>query len=578
LSRLSPALALLLVLRFLSPAAPAARTAPPSPSDISFKDVTKRAGLKFHYETDLRRGRMIATMGGGVAMGDFDGDGFLDLFFTGSVANGKKPESGPCGVLYRNRGDGTFEDVTARSGVHACGWTMGASFVDVDSNGRLDLIVTGLGRTLLFSNQGDGTFREVAEERGLVAPRYAIGLGAGDLSGHGRVDLYVVNYLDTTYEKELSFPQFQVRLPEDYKGQEASLFAQDEKGLFHERAAAAGVTNAGGKGLAALVFDYDGDGKSDLYVTNDRTPNVLYKGRGDGTFEDVTIQTGAGARDFPAPRAGMGIAMGDVDGDGRPDLLVTNFAGETNTLYRNVEGELFDDATESAGLAAGSLPYVQWGTDFADLDDDGWPDLVAVSGHLVPRILSRLANLFRKGGMGAYAFGNRSYRQPPTVFWNGGAGDGRFRDVTNTTGDLAALRLSARGLAVGDVDGDGRVDLAIAAVSGGIRLLQNTTRTTTHALEILPVAGPGHRTALGTKVAVTCKGRRQVQEFVLRPSYASGSWVPLHFGLGAQHHADRVEVTPPGGTHPTKTFQNVATDRLYRLVGGELVRVRDLRR
>jgi hypothetical protein len=506
-------------------------------------------------------------MGGGVAMGDFDGDGFLDLFFTGSVANGNKPEAGPCGVLYRNRGDGTFEDVTARSGIRSCGWTMGASWVDVDGSGRPDLVVTGVGRTTLFKNLGDGTFCEEAAARGVVAPGYAVGLAAGDVNGDGRVDLYVVGYLDTDARKERSFSPYAMRLPEDYDGQPAMLLVQDAEGRFHERAEAAGVTNAGGRGLGAVFFDYDGDGREDLFVANDRTPNVLYRGHGDGTFEDVTLETGAGARDHRAPRAGMGIAIGDYDGDGWPDILVTNFAGEPNTLYRNVEGALFDEATETSGVDRASLPYMQWGTDFADFDDDGRPDLVAASGHLVPRIIMAFAKFFRKGGMGIYGLGDQHYEQAPLVWHN--EGKGRLRDVTPGSGDFAALRLSARGLAAGDVDGDGRVDVALAAVSGGIRLMKNSTASHAHALEILPIAGADHRTVLGTKVAVTAGGLRQVQEFMLRPSYASGAWVPLHFGLG-DATAARIDVMAPGETVPALSFEEVVADRLYTLRDGKL--------
>jgi enediyne biosynthesis protein E4 len=545
------------------------------PGAITFADVTTRSGLRFEREPDLRRGRMVATMGGGVAMGDVDGDGFLDLFFTGTVRDGRKPEAGPCGVLYRNRGDGTFEDVTRRSGLHVCGWTMGASFVDVDSSGALDLVVTGLGRTTLWKNDGRGAFREVSASRGLVAPRFAVGLAAGDVDGDGRVDLYVVDYLDTTYEKELSLGEFQIRLPEYYDGQDAFLFVQGKDGRFEERAAAAGVTNHGGKGLGAVLFDYDGDGRSDLYVVNDRTPNVLYRGRGDGTFEDVTLETGAGARDQKIPRAGMGIAVGDIDGDGRPDILVTNFAGEPSTLYRNVEGVLFEDATQSSGLGPPTVPYVQWGVDFADLDDDGWPDVVIASGHLVPKALLMLGGL-RKGGLGIYGLGDRSYRQPPLVLRN--LGEGRFADVTASSGDLASLRLPARGLAVGDLDGDGRLDVVLSPVSGAVRLLRNTTRARQHALEILPVAGADRKTILGTKVVVTAGGRRQTREFIVRPSYASGAWTPLHFGLGPHERAERVEVIPPGETVPRFTFEDVAADRLYTLTDGALAPRRDFRR
>ncbi len=545
-------------------------------SPIRFTDVTKTSGVKVKFDPDLRHGRNLATMGGGVAMGDFDGDGFLDLFFTGTAASGKKPEAGPCGVLFRNRGDGRFEDVTGRSGLKSCGWRMGAYWVDLDGEGRPDLVVTGVGRTEIWKNLGNGTFREVGAERGLAAPGYAVGLAAGDVNGDGRVDLYVVGYLDTDYAKESSFGKFDVRVPEDYEGQEAKLNVQGPDGRFVERAKEAGVLNTGGRGLSAVFFDFDGDGKPDLYVANDRTTNVLYRNKGDGVFEDVTVETGAGRRDHKEPRAGMGVAIGDVDGDGRPDILVTNFAGEPKTLYRNVEGALFDEATESSGVERASLPYVQWGTEFVDLDDDGRPDLVMVSGHLIPKLIMSMARMFGNSkGLGPYSMGDRSYRQPPVLYRN--AGGGRFEDASSSSGDFGSLRLAARGLAAGDLDGDGRIDLAIAAVAGGARVLKNTTASAGNALEILPVAGADRRTVLGTKVIVTAGGARQVQEFMLRPSYASGAWVPLHFGLGAATEAT-VEVIPPGAVEPAAKFENVAAGRLYTLRDGALAERRAFRR
>ncbi|MEO8054692.1 MAG: CRTAC1 family protein [Acidobacteriota bacterium] len=547
-----------------------------SRSPIRFTDVTKKSGVTFSYETDLRRGRNLATMGAGVAMGDFNGDSFPDLFFAGSAASGKKPEAGPCGVLYRNRGDGTFEDVTAPSGIRSCGWRMGAYWVDLDGEGHLDLVVTGVGSVELWKNLGNGTFRDVAAERGLVAPGYSVGLAAGDVNGDGRADLYVVGYLDTDYAKESSFGQFEVRVPEDYEGQDAKLNVQGEGGRFVERAKEAGVLNAGGRGLSAVFFDYDGDGKPDLFVANDRTTNVLYRNRGGGAFEDVTVEAGAGRRDHKEARAGMGVAIGDLDGKGRPDILVTNFAGEPKTLYRNVEGALFDDATDSSGVERPSLPYVQWGTDIVDLDDDGRPDLAMVSGHLIPKMIMSMARLFGNSkSLGPYAHGDRSYKQPPVLYRN--AGGGRMEDATPSSGDLGLLRLPARGLAAGDVDGDGRVDLVITSIIGRAHVLRNATAAPGNALEILPVAGANHRTVLGTKVVVTAGGVRQVQEFILRPSYASGAWLPLHFGVGAAKTAT-VELIPPGATEPAAKFENVAAGRLYVLKDGALAERRAFRR
>jgi hypothetical protein len=543
---------------------------------LRFDEVTKAAGLRFKFETDLQHGRLIATMGGGIAMGDYDGDGFLDLFVTGSVAKWTKPEAGPCGALFRNRGDGTFEDATLRSGIRSCGWAMGASWVDLDSTGTLDLVITGLGRTAIWKNCGDGTFRDVTEARGIDANKFAVGLGAGDVNGDGRVDLYVVNYLDSDVEREMSYHTFQLRLPDDYAGQDATLWVQREDGTFEERAAAAGVRNHDGKGLGGVLFDYDGDGKADIYVTNDRTPNVLYHGRGDGTFEDVTVEAGAGARDQKAARAGMGIAIGDIDGDGHPDILVTNFGGEPNSVYRNVEGALFDDWTDTSNITPGKLQWVEFGTDFVDLDNDGSLDLVATSGHLVPRIFLFIGRLARGGGRGLYDLGNQSYRQPMKVWRN--RGDGRFDDVSEGSGDYGRTKVAGRGLAAGDVDGDGLVDVAVASISGGHHLFLNRTGGAGSALEILPVAGRDGRTVLGTKVVVTVDGKRQVQEFILKPSYASGSWVPLHFGLGLRRVADRVEVIPPGATAPTAVFENVEGNRLYRLVDGELIPGREFRK
>ncbi len=555
-------------LLLLAPAIPAFA------STLTFADVTQRSGIRFAFKTDIRRGRMIATMGGGVAAADFDGDGYLDLFFTGSAASAMHPEKGPCGALFRNRGDGTFEDVTTRAGIRACGWQMGAHWVDVDSDGRPDLVVAGLDCTSVWHNDGNGTFTDVTKALGIdVGRRFTIGVAAGDIDGDGRTDLYFLGYLDTTPEKERSFPPLQLRMPEDYAGQTGVLFRQKKDGRFEDVTSRARADDAGGKGTGAVFFDYDGDGKADLFVTNDRVPNRLYRNRGDGTFEDVTEETGAGARGAKA-RGGMGIAIGDPFGSGRPDVYVTNFSGETNTYYRNVEGALFDDATERTGSGKQSWPYVQWGTHFADFDDDGHPDLYAVSGHLVPRFIAAIAGFFTHRRLDEVFQGDRSYRQPIALWRNTGK---RFEDAAATAGDLARVRLCARGSAVGDFDGDGKLDLAVAAISGGSRIFRNTAVDAGHAIEVLPVASSDRKTVLGTKVRVTAGGRTQIQEFIVQPSYASGSWVPLHFGLGTASRVDLIEIIPPGETTPRWTLHDVAAGRFYRLVSGALLEIRKFR-
>ena len=378
-------------------------------------------------------------------MGDFDGDGFLDLFFTGSVSNGKKPEAGPCGVLYRNRGDGTFEDVTARSGIRSCGWTMGASWVDLEGSGRLDLVVTGVGRTTLWKNLGDGTFREEGAARGLVAPGYAVGPRGGRRErGRARRPLRRRLPRHGLREGTVSFRSFEVRVPEDYAGQEAKLARPGRGRAFHTSARRRPASlNAGGRGLGGGLLRLRRRRQARPLRRerpHDERP-LPQQGRRHVRGRDGRDRAPAARDQKDRPRR-HGVAIGDVDGDGRPDILVTNFAGEPNTLYRNVEGVLFDDATESSGVERASLPYVQWGTDFVDFDDDGRPDLVTVSGHLVPRSPPHVSRSSSgRAASASTARGDRSYKQPPLVWRNAGAGAWRTSTaVDRATGRPCACR------------------------------------------------------------------------------------------------------------------------------------------
>lgn len=505
---------------------------------------------------------MITTMNGGCAFGDADGDGRPDLYVTNSVPRWGKKNETACGRLYRNLGDGRFEDVTGAAGIRACGLGMGAFWVDIDGDGDSDLYLTNVGPNQLFVNRGDGTFEE-SRGTGLEDPLFSIGAAFLDHDADGDVDVVVANYLDSTPEWERAQPQFELRVPDDYMGQPSHLFQNDGRGHFTDVTARAGLAlpPAETKTLGVAVLDYDADGKPDLYFVNDRMSNRLFRNRGDGTFEETTAEAGAGALETQ-PRAGMGIAVGDADGDGATDLFVTNFGGEPNSYYRNVEGALFEDAGAKLGAAEVGLSSVRWGTHFADFDNDGWPDLYAVGGHLAPRI-ARILGHYKSGGAEYVEAGDPSYRQKSVLLRN--TGGGKFEEWRDA-GDLASTPMAGRGSAVADVDDDGDLDLFVVDLAGPSRLFANQVGSRRSWIRIAPRPGPDRRTVLGTRVRVTAGGRSQTRELQIEPSYASGSLTVLHFGLGDVEKVS-LEVRWPGGE--TSTFADVAARKSYQLTRTE---------
>src|SRR5215472_547051 len=463
-----------------------------------FRDITAASGVRFEARSDLMRLKMIPTMGGGCAFGDYDDDGWPDLYITSSIPHWGKPNTDHCGALYRNRGGGKFEDVTAKAGIHVCGLGVGAFWVDLDGDGKLDLYLTNVGGNVVYWNRGDGTFEE-GRNTGLEDPLFSVGAAFLDYDGDGRVDVVVANYLSTTPEWEAAQPQFELRVPEDYVGQPSHLYRNDGNRHFSDVTKAAGLTMdpAGTKTLGVAVIDYDGDGRPDLYFVNDRVSNRLFHNKGDGTFEEVTAETAAGVQG-DHPRAGMGVAVGDPFGDGRPSLFVTNFGNEPNSLYRNVEGRLFEDAGAATGAAEPGLPFVRWGTHFADFDNDGWPDLYAAGGHLAERIVRTFGHYKSRGAEYVNA-GDRAFKQKTVLLHN--TGKGGFEEWKDT-GDLGREKLSARGTAVADIDGDGALDLFVMNLAGPSRLFKNVGGRNGW-IEIEPRVGPDQRTVLGTRVAVT---------------------------------------------------------------------------
>ncbi|HZI67760.1 MAG TPA: CRTAC1 family protein, partial [Thermoanaerobaculia bacterium] len=486
---------------------------------------------------------------------------------TNSIPRWGRANTKSCGRLYRNRGGGRFEDVTAAAGVRACGLGMGAFWADVDGDADLDLYLTNVGPNQLFVNRGNGTFEEAAAS-GLEDPLFSIGAAFLDYDADGDVDVAVANYLESTPEWESAQPLFQLRVPEDYVGQPSRLYRNDGNRRFVDVTASAGLAlpPSETKTMGVAAFDYDSDGRTDLYFVNDRASNRLFRNRGDGSFEETTAEAGAGVLGA-GPRAGMGVAVGDADGDGATDLFVTNFGAEPNSFYRNVEGALFEDAGEPLGAGGVGLPYVRWGTHFSDFDNDGWPDLYAVGGHLAPRF-ARVLGRYKSGKASYVEAGEPAFRQRTVLLRNTGAG--RFEEWKES-GDLGAARMSGRGSAVADVDDDGDLDLFVLDVAGPSRLFENRAGSRRGWLRIDLRPGADGRTVLGTRVKVTAAGRTQTRELQVSPSYASGSLTGLHFGLGDERSA-RVEVRWPDGE--TRVFEDVEGRRTYALTRAEGLRRR----
>ena len=522
-----------------------------------FVDVTKESGVDFHFRGDLMDGKLIPTMGAGAALADYDGDGWLDLVLVQQVRsarsykkNGHAQPLKDCTRLYRNRRDGTFEDVTERSGIRACGWGINAMWADLDGDGFPDLVIGNAGEpNTLWRNNGDGTFAHV-KDSGLEGGRFTVGLAALDYDGDGIVDVYVGNYVDSDPDRESKTPPTAFMTPDQYKGQDNFLFRGLGGFRYEDRTAESGAADPGSKTIGAAAVDYDGDGRPDLYISNDQWRNTLFHNEGGGKFRDVSDETGTG---YPQggptafgrrTRSGMGIVAEDLDGDSRPDLVVTNFSNEPNTFLRNVEGTLFEQVDEQAfgGAQDPTFPVAKWGIVAFDYDDDGREDLAVSGGQIMSRLFTVVSQWFNPIAKN-FGVGEKSYAQRQFLFHNEGApGTIRYSDVSSVAGDLGRLVIVGRGLSAGDLDGDGRLDLVFNPIDKKAIVLRNNVRNGGSSLEILPVAGKDRKTVLGTRITV---GGR-TKEFHVTPSYASGSWTPLHFGLGSKSSAD-VSVRWPDG-------------------------------
>lgn len=535
--------------------------AAPLPSEPArpalFADVTRESGLGFqHRHGGSGRKYTVETMGAGGCFFDYDGDSWPDIYLVnGANLPGSRIVPDPVNRLYRNRGDGTFEDVTVHAGVGDTGYGMGCSSADVDNDGDLDLYVTNFGPNVLYSNNGDGTFRNVTSSSGLGDPMWGTSSAFADFDGDGDLDLYLCNYVDFTLENNKWCGDYRRGLksychPDVYEGQPDRLFRNEGNGRFTDITRKAGLFRPGGKGLGVVWSDYDRDGRIDLYVANDSTPNFLFHNQGDGTFIETTLVAGVGYSEDGRAEAGMGTDFGDFDNDGFMDIFVANLSGETNTLYRNNGDGTFSNRTYEAGLGEISLLFLGFGVDFLDYDNDGDQDLLVVNGHVLDDI---------EEYNDAVTFAERNF-----LFRN--QGKGRFLEVGREIGIDFGLPNVGRGLAVADYDRDGDLDLLITTSNGPPRLLRNDRLNRNHWIHLLLTRAGGNRWSVGTRVTVVAGSLKQVREVRAGSSYLSQNELGMHFGLGSFSRVDRIEVEWPGGEK--ETFLDLPVDQFITLRQG----------
>jgi hypothetical protein len=544
-------------------------SAPVRPSERSadlpftFTEVAARAGLTtttiFGGQTTNRY--LLETTGTGAAALDFDSDGWLDLFIVnGTTLEGFPKGKEPTSRLYRNRKDGTFEDVTAKAGLALTGWGQGACAADYDNDGHDDLFVTFYGTNRLFRNRGDGTFQDTTSAAGLdtVRTRWGAGCAFLDYDRDGRLDLFAANYIDldlkTAPVPESGLCRYKgVAVacgPPGLPGGKNLLYRNEGGGRFADASERTGITRASGTyALGVSTLDFNDDGWIDLYVANDSNPSALYRNNRDGTFTDIAIEAGCAFSQDGKPQAGMGVAVGDYNRDGRMDIFKTNFAGDTSTLYANAGKGMCDDRTFAAGIGRNTR-WLGWGVGFLDLDLDGWLDLFLVNGHVYPEV----EQLKTEAG----------YRQRKVVYRN--RGDGGFEDITERIGGPVMVPKAGRGAVFADLDNDGDVDILVVNVHDTPDLYRLDQREPRNWLTVRLVGTQSNRSAIGARIRVTTGDQTQIDEVRGGGSYYAQNDLRRSFGLGAATKAGRVEVRWPNGLE--EFWTDVSAGQIHALKEG----------
>ena len=531
---------------------------------VRFENVAQRVGLDFTHVNGATPDRHLAEiMSGGGLFFDYDDDGWVDVFLVdGGSLTDPVVAARARHRLYRNRGNGTFEDVTAASGIAHGQYGMGACAADYDNDGWIDLYVTTAGANALYRNGRGKAFSDVTRAAGVAGtPGFSAGCAFADVDRDGDVDLFVVNYVDARVENNLFCGDTAKKLriychPLNFAPLPDVLYRNDGDGTFTDISREAGIAAQRGNGLGAVFGDYDDDGWIDLFVANDTTPNFLYRNVEGRRFEEVALVAGVSVASDGKPRAGMGTDFADYDGDGRLDLFVTNHELETHTLFRSLGKGLFEETTSRAGVGIPTLPYVGFGTLFLDYDNDADLDLAIVNGHVM-----NSPGHFRPGATEA---------QRNLLFRNDGKG--RFTEISRQAGGGFALEKISRALAAADIDNDGDLDLLIVNNGEAVDLLRNDGGNTGNALLVRLVGTRGNRDGIGARLRLTSGGTTQLREVKAGSSYLAQHDLRVHFGLGGAARADRLEIRWPDGT--TEVVGPLPANQIVTIVEGKGVTAR----
>jgi len=534
-----------------------------SPSgEIRFEDVTSSRGIDFvHYNAATEEKYMVETMGSGGGFFDFDLDSDLDVYLVNGapLPGAAKTSEPPRNALYRNDG-GRFEDVTEKAGVAGKGFGMGMSAGDVDNDGDLDLYVTNFGPNIFYRNRGDGTFEDGTKEAGLEAGGWSTSAAFADYDADGNLDLYVARYVDFALDNHKFCGNLAKNIkaychPDVYDPVSGILFRSRGDGTFEDVTREAGVyVEDEGKGLGVVWGDYDNDADVDLYVANDSMRSFLFRNEGRGRFTDVTLLSGVGYSEDGKTQAGMGTDMGDYDGDGFLDITKTNLDFEYNSMYRGGALGIFSDESYESGVAEVSLNFVGFGTFFFDFDNDGLLDVFVANGHIIDNI-----HLFNSAS---------TYREPNFLFEN--QGGGVFREIGASVGDALSRENVARGAAPGDFDSDGDLDILVTRCGEGALLLENQGGSRMASLSVALVARTSNRDALGARATLRSGQAVAIREVKSGLSYLSQGSLELHFGLGSRREVDVLEIRWPGGE--TEIVERPGPGRIVVLEGaGRLI-------